>query len=260
MPKDFSIINRNFFSIFLFFSIFVFGLFFSVPAKAEINVCVCSVTIRGNGFDGPHGECSTSLSKEYALNTVVRELDKKDLYNKVMSEDNGITSASCKEWATANEKYETKTGKEPYALTEGNCAGFESTSQLTGPVVGDKLPEGLEMSISDCRIITKEGENTEDVLNKANFLALKSQAKSLNQLGLSGGQLPILIGRVIKIIMGVVGSIALAMLVYGGLVWMTARGNSERTTMAIKILTWAIMGVIVILSSYVLVDFVFKAF
>lgn len=83
-------------------------------------------------------------------------------------------------------------------------------------------------------------------------------ASSLNPLG------PITIqqylGRIIKLALGVIGSIAFVMFIYGGVMWMAAGGNSEREGKAFKTLFWAGMGVVVILASYALVDFVFEAF
>ena len=85
---------------------------------------------------------------------------------------------------------------------------------------------------------------------------------SLNKLGgLRGASgVQTLIGRVIKIVMGVVGSIALIMFVAGGLMWMTAAGNAERTGKALRIITWSSLGIVVIFSAYILTQFVFSAF
>lgn len=69
-----------------------------------------------------------------------------------------------------------------------------------------------------------------------------------------------LIGKVIKAIMGIVGSIALVMFIYGGFVWMMAGGNSQAVDKGKSILMWAAVGLIVIFSSYALVRFVFKDF
>lgn len=83
-------------------------------------------------------------------------------------------------------------------------------------------------------------------------------ASSLNPLG------PITIqqylGRIIKLALGVIGSIAFVMFIYGGVMWMTAGGNSDREGKSFETLFWAGMGVVVILASYALVDFVFEAF
>ncbi|HQL53021.1 MAG TPA: pilin [Candidatus Magasanikbacteria bacterium] len=70
--------------------------------------------------------------------------------------------------------------------------------------------------------------------------------------------LPVLIGKGIKLLMQVIGTIALLMFVYGGLLWMVSAGNTEKTKKAMDIMLWAGLGVIVILSSYAIVNFVFS--
>jgi hypothetical protein len=66
----------------------------------------------------------------------------------------------------------------------------------------------------------------------------------------------ILIGKIINAVLGVVGSIALAMFVYGGLVWMTAAGAAEKVKKGRDILIWATIGLIVIFTAYAMVSFV----
>lgn len=68
----------------------------------------------------------------------------------------------------------------------------------------------------------------------------------------------VLIGRVINAVMGIVGSLALAMFIYGGFIWMTAAGNNERVTKGKDILIWATIGLIVIFSAYAIVNFVLE--
>lgn len=76
----------------------------------------------------------------------------------------------------------------------------------------------------------------------------------LNKLGVSTPQE--FIGRLIKAAMGVMGTIALAVLVYAGVLWMTAAGNSDRERKALDIMFWGALGVLVILSSYTIVQFI----
>lgn len=64
------------------------------------------------------------------------------------------------------------------------------------------------------------------------------------------------IGRIINAILGIVGSLALAMFIYGGFTWMTAAGNSEKVEKGKQILLWATIGLVVIFTSYALVRFV----
>lgn len=67
-----------------------------------------------------------------------------------------------------------------------------------------------------------------------------------------------LIGKVIVAALGVVGSLALLMFIYGGFVWMTAAGNQEMVTRGRNVLIWATIGLIIIFSSYAIVKFVFE--
>jgi len=62
-----------------------------------------------------------------------------------------------------------------------------------------------------------------------------------------------LIGQIINSVLGVVGSLALLMFVYGGLTWMTSSGNQEKVKKGRDILIWSAIGLVIIFSSYGLV-------
>lgn len=68
-----------------------------------------------------------------------------------------------------------------------------------------------------------------------------------------------MIGTIIKAVLGVVGSLALVMFIYGGLLWMTAAGNTERVEKGKKTIVWAVLGLVVIFTSYALVKFILLA-
>lgn len=67
-----------------------------------------------------------------------------------------------------------------------------------------------------------------------------------------------LIGQVINSVLGIVGSIALLMFIWGGFLWMTAAGNDEKIQQGKKTLTWSALGLVVIFSSYALVSYLIK--
>lgn len=90
---------------------------------------------------------------------------------------------------------------------------------------------------------------------KVDKLEVPSTLGDLNKMG--NVDIPVLIGKGIKLLMQVIGTIALLMFVYGGLLWMVSAGNTEKTKKAMDIMLWAGLGVIVILSSYAIVNFVF---
>ncbi len=85
---------------------------------------------------------------------------------------------------------------------------------------------------------------------------LENQIKELNLLSVKS--IPELIGVGIRIVMGIIGSIALLILIYAGFLWMTAAGNSSKEQQAMKTMLWGGMGVIIILSSYAVVQFIFN--
>lgn len=74
-----------------------------------------------------------------------------------------------------------------------------------------------------------------------------------------GTGVQVLIGKIIKAALGVVGSLALLMFIYGGFVWMTSAGNSEKVEKGKNILIWATVGLVVIFSAYAMASFIIDA-
>lgn len=69
-----------------------------------------------------------------------------------------------------------------------------------------------------------------------------------------------LISNVIQVILGVTGSISLLMFVYGGFIWLTSAGNSERVSRGKNVFVWATIGLVVIFTSYVVLRTIFGIF
>jgi hypothetical protein len=66
------------------------------------------------------------------------------------------------------------------------------------------------------------------------------------------------IGVVIKAILGVVGSFALIMFIYGGFLMLTAAGKAEKWKKGIDVLIWSTIGLVVIFTSYAVLSFVIE--
>ncbi len=64
------------------------------------------------------------------------------------------------------------------------------------------------------------------------------------------------IGKVINAVLGVVGSIALVMFIYGGFTWMMAAGNKNQVEKGRDIIIWSVIGIVVIFMAYAMVNFV----
>lgn len=65
--------------------------------------------------------------------------------------------------------------------------------------------------------------------------------------------------NVTEIILGIVGSLALLMFVYGGLVMLISAGNSEKVTQAKNILVASAIGLAIVFASYIIIQFVMGA-
>jgi len=63
-----------------------------------------------------------------------------------------------------------------------------------------------------------------------------------------------IIGLIIKSALGVIGGLALVMMVWGGFQWLTSAGNPQKVKKGSSTMIWAIIGLILALGSYVLVN------
>ena len=85
-------------------------------------------------------------------------------------------------------------------------------------------------------------------------LPLATHAAALyNPLG--AVSVPVLIGRVIQAALGISGSIALLMFVWGGFLWLTSGGKPDRIKSGQDTLLWSTIGIAVIFGAYAIVNF-----
>lgn len=67
-----------------------------------------------------------------------------------------------------------------------------------------------------------------------------------------------LIATVIKTLLAFLGALATLMFIYGGFMMITSGGNPEAVQKGQKTVVWAIIGLVVVLSSYGIMEFVFN--
>jgi len=65
------------------------------------------------------------------------------------------------------------------------------------------------------------------------------------------------IGNIIKGLLGLAGTLTIIMMVYGGLLLMTASGNEKTIGKAKQIIVWTAIGLVIIFSSYAILTFIF---
>lgn len=74
-----------------------------------------------------------------------------------------------------------------------------------------------------------------------------------------GSDLPKILGQVVGTALSIVGVVFFALMIYGGFLWMQARGNEEYTKKGLDTIIAAIIGLIIVMASYAITNFVFKA-
>jgi hypothetical protein len=87
-------------------------------------------------------------------------------------------------------------------------------------------------------------------LESANLTTLGARS------GLPTTSLPILIARIIRVILGVLGIIFTALVIYAGYLYLTARGEEEPIKKAKKILQNAVIGLVIIMTSFAITTFI----
>lgn len=99
-----------------------------------------------------------------------------------------------------------------------------------------------------------------DLLNKNTIIDIQDQGdRSASAFGnkTTATTFTQFIADIINVFFGLLGTIFIILMVYGGYTWMTASGNSEKVTKAQNTLKVAIIGIIIIASAYAITYFIF---
>lgn len=170
-----------------------------------------------------------------------------------------IQCASC---LTGETVVDLGAGKGLVKLDTKTLPQIPTVHPVSVKVVNTKDPE--KFTIADVRFVLKNNIESSGNVKQQNYNTDKLEivdptfieTTGLNQLGTT--DVKEVIGRMIRLATGIIGTIALVMIIYGGGLWMTAAGSSEKEGKAMKIMFTAGIGVVIILSSYAIVTFVFS--
>ncbi|MEI6511183.1 MAG: pilin [Candidatus Uhrbacteria bacterium] len=77
--------------------------------------------------------------------------------------------------------------------------------------------------------------------------------------GLSSGDLPTTIASLIRVVLGILGIIAVVIILIGGFKWMTSGGNDDKVKSARKVMTSGIIGLVIVLSAFAIAQFVLSS-
>ncbi len=70
--------------------------------------------------------------------------------------------------------------------------------------------------------------------------------------------LEVVIAKNINLVLSFVGVIFVILIIYSGIVWMTASGNEEKVNSAKKIMTDSIIGLIIVVAAYAITYFILE--
>lgn len=77
--------------------------------------------------------------------------------------------------------------------------------------------------------------------------------------GIPTSDVPTITAQIIRGALTIVGTLFLVLMVYGGFLWMTARGNEDQVTKAKNIVIAAVIGLVVIVGAYAVTNFIVSA-
>lgn len=79
------------------------------------------------------------------------------------------------------------------------------------------------------------------------------------ELGLGTADIRVTVASIINVFMGLLGIVAVVIVLYGGFTWMTAGGNEDKVTEARQRIVAGIIGLAIILSAYAIARFVISS-
>ena len=69
-------------------------------------------------------------------------------------------------------------------------------------------------------------------------------------------ELPDMIGAIISGALAITSTVLLLLIIYGGFLWLPAGGDSAKIQKGRQILTWSVIGAVVILGGYAITSFI----
>jgi hypothetical protein len=99
--------------------------------------------------------------------------------------------------------------------------------------------------------------NAQDLINTRSVdqeMAFET-ASGLN----AGASVSETVSLIITIVLGLLGILFLVLMVYAGFLWMTAQGDEEKVAKATKMITAAVIGLIIIIAAYSITYFIFNS-
>ncbi len=249
----------------------VFCFLFMDSVKAEDLYCNCDYEITISGCRGQRQ--GTSMPVETGGTYFVRfpfELDGSKTLEGIESAMNGFIVASCAGKVVAavdaanSRAIHTTWHGVTTPITSSTCAGRFNAGPPVSLDGGVDIPGSL-ISIS-CSVgalgVSAPAPSLAAAVPAYEPIAWSfptDKINALNKVGISGTgttQVQLLIGRLIKYVVGFLGALALCLVIYSGLRFMLSEGDEGKQEESLKMMLWAGVGIVALLGSYSMVTFV----
>ncbi len=96
------------------------------------------------------------------------------------------------------------------------------------------------------------------ILSFLPYIALAQSEHPLNPLGNTQDGAPEIYGRILKSLLGFASVTALVFFIIGGIILLSSGGNEEKIKTGKNTLIWAVIGLFVAFSSYIILRFVLE--
>lgn len=97
------------------------------------------------------------------------------------------------------------------------------------------------------------------IITTPSFAQLEQLQNVANKAGIQTQEdVPVLVGRLVKVVLQLLGLILVVLLIVGGGMWMTSGGNEEKIKKAKGIITSAVIGLIIVVLAYAIAVFVIE--
>jgi len=104
-------------------------------------------------------------------------------------------------------------------------------------------------------VLAQTGSVSEDILGGVTNVGKGAGYKTVAE----SGTLPEVVGKIIKSFLGLLGILFTILIIYGGYTWMTSFGETNKIKKAKDLIVDAIIGIAIILASYIITSFVVNA-
>ncbi len=136
---------------------------------------------------------------------------------------------------------------EPLNINPANCAGL----RRDGSSAGNTFQFNFACRIQPAEQQVQGSENSVGPSNKTD-----GKVRLVNPIGGTEENpqgtfdMRIIMGRAVQVVLGFLGSITLGVIFYGGFLWLTSAGNSDKVSKGSKTMLYAVIGLFIIFGSY----------